>query len=244
MGKMITDLCLHMSDVNYIDSWSYITSCSVLESKSITNTLFLEFGAREYDIEAWFSDIQILGPSSTLEEMKSSIRKREFPQVFSCAERFNWASDTFMYYTLIMAFEKEWKHSSQGQREKWQLHSFPTFKLFSALHSLQNQTDSLFSTLQYNFGDRVRANSVPLSVSWCCVSGSHLSEGREIVKWFGLKALPTGLQTSCVTQINKYSVRSQWGTIIAKGSLIYKNLKTKIYVSVPKACNVGTFTPW
>ena len=52
---MIIDLCLHVSYINYIDSWSYITSC-VLVSKAITNRLFSKFGSRKYAAEAWFSD--------------------------------------------------------------------------------------------------------------------------------------------------------------------------------------------
>ena len=57
---MIIDLCLRVSDINYIDSWSDITS-RVLVSKAVTNTLFLKFGAGKYAVEAWFSDKSLGG---------------------------------------------------------------------------------------------------------------------------------------------------------------------------------------
>lgn len=49
---MITDLCLHASNTNDIESWNYATGSRVLESEVITNTLFLKFGAQKYAVEA------------------------------------------------------------------------------------------------------------------------------------------------------------------------------------------------
>ena len=118
----------HMSNVNYIDSWSCRISCSVRESKVVTDTIFVEFGNRKYDIEVWFSDIQTLGFLCFFffklwKRWSLPLGREGFHN--SCAEKFNWALSTCVYYTSIMAFEKEWTPASQGKEKSDSYMIFP-----------------------------------------------------------------------------------------------------------------------
>lgn len=102
-----------MSNINDIERWSYRISCGVLESKAIKKMLFFKIWGLEILVSCRdFGDIQSLG--SLLYSGRDIVVHQEESLYHYCAEKFNWALSPFMYWTLIMASEKERTHSLQG----------------------------------------------------------------------------------------------------------------------------------
>lgn len=103
-------------------------------------------------------------------------------------------------------------------------------------HSLQNQARSLLGTMQQFLGGRVCAHSVLLSGCYCFWFTP--SEGREIMKYFGLKGLSHFMRSK-----NK---QIYYGMSIRDIS-IRRVLSIRSYnqdVSSSTACKVETVIPW
>lgn len=120
---MIIVLWQHVSNINDIDSWSYITSWGVLKSKAITNTLFLKFGQGS-ELKRFDSVTSKPVVCSILEEWSHPSR-REFTLKTMSAEQIQRGWKDIHVLNFWWWLPKRSAHTLHQGTEKRQLRCFP-----------------------------------------------------------------------------------------------------------------------